>query len=169
MLTATPPVVHVVISGGTDWPTIVAAVATGVVGIAGIIGTAWQGKRSRDMGRNTLRREAYAAFILALDHLERTWNAPETLEAEYVSQKMGEVTAQAVREIQQKYVNIQLIGSDKAKQKAQEVRLAAWALSDYLHGGSREDTLKSDLGKLFDNFTKTARSFVETAETESQG
>jgi hypothetical protein len=33
---------------GTDWPAIVAAISTGVVGLAGIGGTLWQGKRARE-------------------------------------------------------------------------------------------------------------------------
>ena len=31
--------------------------------------------------RLKIRREAYASMILALDHLERAWEAPETLPA----------------------------------------------------------------------------------------
>ena len=56
MLDAIPPVVHVVTSGGgTNWPAIVAPIAAGVVGVAGIIGTAWQGKRGREAQSKDLR------------------------------------------------------------------------------------------------------------------
>ena len=165
----TPTVVRVVLSGGTDWPAIVAAISTGVVGVAGIIGTAWQSKRGRDLERDARRRDVYAVFILALDHLERTWNAPETLEAEHLSQEMGEVTAEAVREIQRAYVTVLLVGSKKAKQEAVKVRRAAWALNHYLWGGSRDDPLKSKLSELLGGFTNAGKVFIEIAEAESGG
>src|ERR1039457_6121611 len=50
VLDVIPPVVDVV-TKGTDWPTI----ATGVVGVAGIIGTSWQGKRAREATSQDLR------------------------------------------------------------------------------------------------------------------
>jgi hypothetical protein len=46
MSIAAPPIQ--VVATGTDWPAIVAAITTGVVGLAGIGGTLWQGKRSRE-------------------------------------------------------------------------------------------------------------------------
>lgn len=124
-------------------------------------------RRARREAKTTRRQEAYAAFILTLDHLQRTWDHPETLEDEHSSQKMGDITAQAVREIQRTYVPVLLVGSKKAKQEAHKVREAAWAFSDYLNGGSRDDPLKSKLGKLFGEFTDASRSFIELAEAES--
>src|SRR5215471_18310757 len=37
-----------VVTVGPDWPAIAAGITTGVVGLAGIGGTLWQGKRSRE-------------------------------------------------------------------------------------------------------------------------
>lgn len=51
---AISPVVQVV-TGGTDWPAIVAAISTGVVGLAGIGGTFWQGKRARETASSDLK------------------------------------------------------------------------------------------------------------------
>jgi hypothetical protein len=64
------PVVQVV-STGTDWPAIVAAISTGVVGLAGIGGTLWSGKRSitAEDRRAQLaeKRRIYAAYRAALN------------------------------------------------------------------------------------------------------
>lgn len=123
--------------------------------------------RVRRDAQATRRREAYAALILALDHLERAWKAPETLEDEYESKKMGAVTGQAVREIQRGYVAVLLVGSKKAEKEARKVRETAWALNDYLNGGSRRDALKSELPRLFDAFSAAGAGFIEVAEHES--
>jgi hypothetical protein len=37
-----------IVTTGPDWPAIAAAISTGVVGLAGIGGTLWQGKRARE-------------------------------------------------------------------------------------------------------------------------
>lgn len=37
-----------IVTTGPDWPAIAAAISTGVVGLAGIGGTFWQGKRARE-------------------------------------------------------------------------------------------------------------------------
>jgi hypothetical protein len=61
MLDAIPPVIDVV-TKGTDWATIV----TGVVGVAGIIGTYWQGKRAREATSQDLRDSLQADTDRAL-------------------------------------------------------------------------------------------------------
>jgi len=61
MLDSIPPVIDVV-TKGTDWPTIV----TGVVGVAGIIGTYWQGKRAREATSQDLRDSLSAETDRAL-------------------------------------------------------------------------------------------------------
>jgi hypothetical protein len=94
MLAVIPPVIDVV-TKGTDWPTIV----TGVVGVAGIIGTYWQGKRAREATSQDLRdslraetdralkadrRSVYATFTATVSKmlnadtlLDIEWNATE--------------------------------------------------------------------------------------------
>lgn len=143
-----------------------------VINIAVGAGLAWGASaltqsRARQDARLARRRDAYATFILALDHLERTWNAPETLEAEYGPQTIGQVTAHAVREIQRGYVVVLLVGSEKAKKAASTVRKSAWALSEYLNSRQPGDPLKSNLGQLYEAFENDSRSFVKVAEDES--
>jgi hypothetical protein len=81
-------------------------------------GAAWnQWRTSRHAGgeaRTNRRRDAYAALIIALDHLERAWTAGETLESEYLAHNMGQITGEAVREIHRAYVTVLLAGSDEA-------------------------------------------------------
>jgi hypothetical protein len=62
VLDATQPAVQVV-TAGTDW----AAIAAGVLGLAGIIGTYWQGKRGREAASTDLKASlaAEAANLLA--------------------------------------------------------------------------------------------------------
>jgi hypothetical protein len=50
-----------VTSSGTDWSAVVAPLVTGVVGLAGIIGTAWQGKRGREIQSKNLQDSMAAA------------------------------------------------------------------------------------------------------------
>jgi hypothetical protein len=50
-----------VVTSGTDWPAIAAGIATGVVGLAGIGGTLWQGKRAREAASKDLRESLDAA------------------------------------------------------------------------------------------------------------
>jgi len=44
-----------VVTAGPDWPAIVAGISTGVVGLAGIAGTLWQGKRSTEAASKDLK------------------------------------------------------------------------------------------------------------------
>jgi hypothetical protein len=58
---------------GTDWPAIVAAITTGVVGIAGIGGTLWSGKRNinaeNERARRAEKRLIYARCLAGLGDL----------------------------------------------------------------------------------------------------
>jgi predicted S18 family serine protease len=54
MIDIASPVIEVATSG-LDWPAIAAGIGTGVVGVAGIIGTFWQGKRGREAASQDLR------------------------------------------------------------------------------------------------------------------
>jgi hypothetical protein len=71
-MAALSPVVQVVTTG-TDWPAIVAAISTGVVGIAGIVATFLSGKRrinaENERARLAEKRRIYAAFMAAVDSL----------------------------------------------------------------------------------------------------
>lgn len=145
-----------------------------VINIAIGAGLAWGAsavnqRRVRRDALASVRREAYAMFILALDHLERAWTAPETLENEYGSWNMGQVTGQAVREIQRGYVTVILIGSKRAKDAAREARQAAWVLNDHFCGIERKDPSKPNLGTVFDDFSAASRKFVEVGEEEASG
>jgi hypothetical protein len=79
-----PPVVDVV-TKGTNWTTIATAVVGGIVAVSGIIGTSWQGERSRvtasenllvtlraeaDRARTADRRGVYAEFHAAITKLQ---------------------------------------------------------------------------------------------------
>ena len=135
-------------------------------------GGAWNGWRT---DRRTTRsaqadrcRDAYSALILAFDHLARAWTASETLEADDLKQNVGAVTGSAVREIQQTYVAVLLVGSDEARKKAKAARDAAWELNDRLSGrGDKTDAPK--LFSLLDAFSDAARAFVQVAQHELGG
>jgi hypothetical protein len=60
MIIAAQPTVEVV-TAGTDWPAIVAAIVTGLVAIIGIGGTAWQAKRGREAATADLNASLTAA------------------------------------------------------------------------------------------------------------
>jgi len=45
----------------SNWPVIITGVATGVVGLAGIVATYWQGKRATETASESFRRSIYAA------------------------------------------------------------------------------------------------------------
>ena len=73
-----------VVTTGTDWPAIVAAISTGVVGLAGIGGTIWSGTRRINTESERVRlaekRRIYAAYHTALDRLWATWISAEDIE-----------------------------------------------------------------------------------------
>ena len=50
-----------VVTAGPDWPAIAAGITAGVVGLAGIFGTLWQGKRSREAQTANLKESLDAA------------------------------------------------------------------------------------------------------------
>jgi len=49
-----------IVTTGPDWPAIAAAVSTGVVGLAGIGGALWQGKRARENASTDLKKSLKA-------------------------------------------------------------------------------------------------------------
>jgi hypothetical protein len=116
--------------------------------------------------RAVRRREAYAALILTLDHLERSWTAPETLEDEAAEKRIGIITGQAIREIQRAYTVVLLVGSKQAKARANTARKSAWAINDCLHSGGNQGGVLKHLGTLFVAFSAAARAFVDAAEAD---
>jgi hypothetical protein len=68
---AVQPAVQVVTV--SDWPTIVLGIVTGIVGLAGIGGTLWSGKRSitaeNQRARLAEKRRVYARFFAAITDL----------------------------------------------------------------------------------------------------
>lgn len=91
-------------------------------------------RNTRREARRAERCAAYSQFILAVDHLNRVWVNCETVEPEYDSQKMGDVTGAAVREIQRAYLPVAFTGSQQAKAKADRARVAAWHINECLQG-----------------------------------
>jgi hypothetical protein len=59
---ATQPTVEVV-TAGTDWAAIIAAIVTGLAAILGIVGTAWQAGRARAAATADLRTSIDAAAV----------------------------------------------------------------------------------------------------------
>src|ERR1039457_1455530 len=78
------------------------------------IGTALTQHRTREDAKGTLRRDAYTVVILALDHLDRVWTAPGTLDDETSAKTLGTITGQAVGAIEQATVPVLLTGSKRA-------------------------------------------------------
>jgi hypothetical protein len=125
VLNVIPPVVHVVISGGTNWPAIVAPLAAGVVGVAGIIGTAWQGKR----GREAQSKDLQNSIAAAAENLQLTVAAEDR--RAHVAEKRQVYAAYlaACVEVQRAIIKKNLPGTDAEKQMANlEYGTAAVAL-----------------------------------------
>jgi len=60
----------------SNWPAIITGVVTGVVGVAGIVATYWQGKRATEAASESFRRSIYAADERArLDEKRRIYAA----------------------------------------------------------------------------------------------
>jgi hypothetical protein len=146
-----------------------AAVLGAVIG--GASGWATAGataRRARKDARDVRRREAYAAFITAVDQLERIWRAPAMLEEAASTRAIGPVTGQAVAAIQRCYVAVLLTGSRRAQEAAGLVRTSAWALHDRLYppSGQLPAPGSSSLKVLVDTFTADGREFLEVAQDE---
>jgi hypothetical protein len=97
--------------------------------------------------------------------LDRVWQAPETLADEAAQMTMGAMTGQAVREIQNAYVAVLLVGAKRVREAAQAARRAAWALNDGLNSGRKQRGLEN-LATLFDAFSAAAAAFVRAAGDE---
>lgn len=110
-------------------------------------------------------REAYAALIMAVDHLENAWMAPKTLGYEFSSSNGKKITGEAVREIQRAYVAVRLVGSKEAKQTAGEVMSAAWEIYFCLYEGDAAE--RKQLDGIFDAFVKASAKFIKLAEDQA--
>jgi hypothetical protein len=143
---------------------------TAISGIGGaIVGgvLTWAGgvlnqRGQNDARRTEIRRDAYGAMLIALDQLQRLWEAPETL-AIAGDRKMGSATGEAVGHIQQTYAVVRLVGSADARIRAKAALDTAWDLSNWFNT-PREN--RSKLGPTFDAFRDAAREFLEQAEGE---
>jgi uncharacterized protein YbjT (DUF2867 family) len=89
---AISPVVQVV-TGGTDWPAIVAAISTGVVGLAGIGGTLWSGKSSINAqdrrAELAQKRHIYGAYHAAINSYYILLTSSEDLNIEPGSSRLA--------------------------------------------------------------------------------
>lgn len=112
-------------------------------------------------------REAYAALILATDHLENAWMAPKTLGYEFSAKKRSQVTGEAVRAIQRGYVTVRLVGSKEAKKLAGDVMSAAWDVYFCLYEGGPKQ--RKEIDDIFDSFVRASASFNKLAEQEADG
>jgi hypothetical protein len=144
---------------------ILGAVIGGVSGWATAAATA---RRERKEARDARRGEAYAALIIAVDRLDRTWRAPATLDDTAAASAMGPLTGQAVAAIQRCYVAVLLTGSRRAQEAAGLVRTSAWELQDRLYppGRQTQPVSGSSLKDLLDAFTADGRAFVEIVQDE---
>jgi hypothetical protein len=160
---AIPPVIDVV-TKGVDWTSIV----TGVVGVSGIIGTYWQGKRSREATsqdlRDTLqadtnralradRRGVYANFQAAINKvtgaflvLEDEWHATEgdarvALRSRYIDTITGLAAALA---------QVKLVAPDAIGDVAQGI---ADLIADYFNAITNDDEAP-DYNALVDDIDK---------------
>lgn len=85
MRAVTPILVHVV-NSGTDWLSLTAVIATGVVGLAGIGATVWQARqgwaREEKRAKVAVKRRAYVEVLAALnDCVNASLESPEASDA----------------------------------------------------------------------------------------
>jgi len=145
----------------------VIALAGAVIGALITGASSWAvARRARKEAEDSRRREAYAGFIIAVDELERLWNAPATLSGMASAQAMGPLTARAVAAVQRCYVAVLLTGSARAQNAASSVRNSAWALHDYLYPSGGQGTAGGSLQSLIGRITTDGRSFVQIAQGE---
>jgi hypothetical protein len=102
-----------VVTTGTDWPAIIAAITTGVVGVAGILATYWQGKRGQEAASKNLsttinaenerahlaeKRRIYARCLTTLWELENAiatgGSTNDVLTAEQTTAAVSAITVQ---------------------------------------------------------------------------
>ena len=81
-MNAAGPVIEVV-SGGTSWPAIVAAISGGVVGLAGIGATVWASVRNSRVedkrAHRAEKRRVYVSYLTSITELTRlSYMTPET-------------------------------------------------------------------------------------------
>jgi hypothetical protein len=137
-------------------------------GVSGWATAAAAVRRTRKEARDARRREAYEAFIIAVDQLDRTWRAPTTLDDAAATSAMGPLISQAVAAVQRCYVAVLLTGSRRAQEAAGLARTSAWQLQHRLYppGGQTQPVSGSSLNDLVDAFTADGRAFVNVAQDE---
>jgi hypothetical protein len=154
-------------ASGFPWSNLITAVASVAAGLGTLMLTQRYAQR-RD--REASRREAYEAFILALDGLDRIWAPLLRAEREFDQQSVGSATNQATDQIQGAYVTVLLVGTTKAKQNANAARQAAWKLSDRSQVPSGQQAFVvpgfEQLKPLACDFRKGRRTFIDAVERE---
>ncbi len=116
-------------------PTEVGALITGSAAFAGVIVggaitslSSWTtSRRQREDARNERRRGAYAAFIGTAEELTRLLIAHDTMENPPApDSRFGDNLARAVGAIDRAYVGVLLVGPEKGRTGADELRQKAW-------------------------------------------
>lgn len=154
-------------ANGFPWSNLITAVAS--VGAA--LGTLILTQRyAQSHDRETNRREAYKAFILALSGLDRIWAPLLRGELKFDQQSVASATNQATDQIQDAYVTVLLVGTAESKRNANAVREKAWKLSDrsQIPSGQQAFVLPSfeQLKLVACEFLTDRRTFTDAVERE---
>ena len=147
----------------------IAVINVVIGGVLGWSGGAWSQWRSSRIARIDARsdrcRDAYAALILALDHLVRALDVDEALALSERIQIMSEVTEKSLHEVNQAYVMVLLAGSKEARSITRDAQNAVFDLNDLLHRTS-DKVNQNKLDRLITAVPDVTRSFVRLAERE---
>lgn len=176
MFILTSPAITV-ITTGTDWPAIVAGISTGIVGIAGILGTVWQGKRAGDAEKeNFIRSEkvkAYATMqrilgdiILAAVNVRSAYEVTDSSSnrREEVNNKFDEVRAAALQSLSV----VRIIGNEKVSSSASNLvsKLLKYASDSQTDNPDYDDSADLDeITKLRAGLQEEMRLDLGTSKT----
>jgi hypothetical protein len=151
------------------WSNLITAVASVSAALGAVVLTQRYTQR-RDRGIS--RREAYEAFIRALDGLDRIWVPLLPSGGNFDHQNTGSATNQAADQIQDAYIAVLLLGTARSRNNANVARQAAWKLSDRVKPASHQEAVVApsfeQLKPLADGFRDARRAFIEAAAREFQ-
>jgi hypothetical protein len=136
------------------------ALLGGVVGGWSVVWTTAAGTRQ---ARDERRRQAYAAFIVAMNQLHRLWAAPAAMSAAQAVKLLGPPTAQADEAIQQAYVTVLLAGPEGARVAADTARKAARDIYECLYPQPGKGLGSAPSEEQIKNFTDARHEFVKLA------